>query len=210
MTSILICDDHAVVRRGLRDILHEQYPDAEFGEAKTGDEALQAMQQNDWSIVILDIMMPGKDGIEVLNIVKKDRPDTKILILSSHPEEQFAVRVLKLGASGYMNKESASDELRNAVQQILDNKTYLSPKLADRVSVENSGIIAKEGHELLSEREFFVIQRICNGKSIKEIAGELDVSAKTITTYRTRAMKKLDLKSNAEIVQYALRNGLIT
>ncbi len=209
MTKVLIADDHPIVRQGLKQILSEE-PDMEtFGEAKNSHEVLELVEQQNWDIVILDITMPGRGGLEVLKELKQDYPKLPVLVLSIHPEDQYAVRALKAGAAGYMTKESAPEELIKAMRAVLKGKKYISPSLAEKLAYYLEREDQKNLHETLSDREYQVMCMISSGKSIKEIAEILSLSIKTISTYRARIFEKMKMKSNAELIRYAINNQLV-
>jgi two-component system invasion response regulator UvrY len=207
MLRVLIADDHAVVRRGLRQILLELPDIVEVGEAGNANEVRESMRREKWDLVVLDITMPGRNGLEVLKDLKRDSPKTPVLILSMHPEEQYAVRALKTGASGYINKECAPDELLLAIRRIMKGGKYVTATLAERLVF----MLGEETpvQERLSDREYQVMLMLASGKTLSEIADEMALSVKTISTYRSRVLDKLKLKNNAELVQFALRNSLI-
>jgi DNA-binding NarL/FixJ family response regulator len=206
---ILIADDHAVVRRGVRDLLGEEFPSAIFGDATTAQEALDEAWKQPWNLILLDISMPGRSGLDVLRDLKDAQPRTPILVQSMHAEGQFAIRVLKAGAAGYITKDSLPEELLRAVSKVLAGGRYLSVSLAEQLA----GFLSTEGgrpaHESLSDREFQVLRMLAAGRSVKEIGAEFSLSIKTISTYRTRLLEKLGLRSNAELAIYAEREGLL-
>ena len=208
MIRIIIVDDHPVVRRGLKQILHEE-PDVKVvGEAENAQEAFKIIRTIDCDAVVLDISLPGASGVEILNQLKHEHQKLPVLILSVHPEEQYAVRVMKAGASGYLTKESAPEELVKAIRKIIAGGKYISSSLAERLitDIDASG---KPRHEKLSDREFEIMRMIAQGKAIKTIAEELYLSEKTVSTYRTRLLEKMNMTTNAEIISYALKNKLI-
>jgi DNA-binding NarL/FixJ family response regulator len=207
--KILLADDHAMVRRGLRQILADEFKRATFGEARNAQEALDQVWKENWDIVVLDITMPGRSGLDVLREIKKSRPKLPVLVLSMHPENQFAVRVLKRGANGYMTKESAPEEFVGAIKKILAGGRYVSPSLAEKLATYVSGETQKPPQELLSDREFQVLRLIASGKIVSEIAKELSLSVKTISTYRTRILEKMGLRNNAELMHYAMQHQLV-
>ncbi len=207
--KILLADDHAVVRHGLRQILAEDFARAAFGEARNAQEALDLVWKEKWDIVILDITMPGRSGLEVLREIKRSRPKLPVLVLSMHPENQFAIRVLKRGAAGYMTKESAPSELVNAVKRVLAGGRYVSLPLAEKLASDLSRETQKAPQDLLSDREFQVLRLIASGKLVSEIAGELSLSVKTISTYRARILEKMGLRNNAELMHYAIQQRLV-
>jgi DNA-binding NarL/FixJ family response regulator len=205
---ILLADDHAVVRHGLKQIIAEEYRRAVFGEARNAQEALDLVWKEGWDIVVLDITMPGRSGLEVLREIKRSRPKLPVLVLSMHPENQFAVRVLKRGAAGYMTKESAPEELVGAIRKVLTGGRYVSPSLAEKLATYVSSDAPKPPQELLSDREFQVLRLIASGKTVSEIAKELSLSVKTISTYRSRILEKMGLRNNAELMHYAIQHQL--
>jgi DNA-binding NarL/FixJ family response regulator len=207
--KILLADDHAVVRRGLKQILAEEFKRAIFGEARNAQEALDLVWKEQWDVVVLDITMPGRSGLEVLREIKKSKPRVPVLVLSMHPENQFAVRVLKRGASGYMTKESAADELVGAIKKVLAGGRYVSTSLAEKLATYLAADTPKAPQELLSDREFQVLRLIASGKIVSEIAKELSLSVKTISTYRTRILEKMRLRNNAELMHYAMQHQLV-
>jgi two-component system, NarL family, invasion response regulator UvrY len=208
MIRIIIVDDHPVVRRGLTQILQEE-PDVKVvGDAENAQEAIKIIRTIDCDAVVLDISLPGASGVEILKQLRYEYPKLPVLILSVHPEEQYAVRLMKAGASGYLTKESAPDELVKAVRKIISGGKYVSSSLAERLftDIDASG---KPRHEKLSDREFEIMRMIAQGKAIKKIAEELYLSGKTVSTYRTRLLEKMNMTTNAEIINYALKNKLI-
>ena len=209
MTRVLIADDHEIVRHGLRDILTTRLGKVAVSEAKDAGEAINLLIKKDWDLVLLDINMPGRDGLEVLAEAKRLRPKTPVLVLTAYPEEQFAIRSFKLGASGYLTKQSATDELVTAVQRILAGGKYVTASLAERLASRLGDTGGQAPHEALSNRELQVLRLIAVGKSIKETAAELALSEKTVATYRTRISEKAGLKTNVEIARYALKHGLV-
>jgi two-component system invasion response regulator UvrY len=209
MMKILIADDHAVVREGLKQILSENPNINVTAEASTGHEVLQQIEKNNFDLVVLDISMPGRGGLDILKEIRNKRPKLPVLILSMYPEEQYAVRVLKAGASGYMTKDSAPNELINAIKQISKGKKYVSPSLAERLAVDLEVTTGRPLHESLSDREYQVMCMIASGKTLKEIAEQLSLSIKTISTYRSRILEKMNMKSNAELTHYAIKNKLV-
>jgi two-component system, NarL family, invasion response regulator UvrY len=206
---ILLADDHAVVRHGLKQILADEFKRAEFGEARNAHEALRLVWNERWDVVVLDITMPGRSGLEVLREIKKSKPKLPVLVLSMHPENQFALRVLKRGAAGYMTKESAPDELVGAIKKVLAGGRYVSASLAERLASYVSSDTQQPAQELLSDREFQVLRLIASGKMVSEIAKELSLSVKTISTYRTRTLEKMGLRNNAELMHYAMQHHLV-
>ena len=209
MIRILIVDDHAILRRGLRALLSDDFHGAAFGEAGDAVEALEQLRQKEWDVALLDMTMPGKSGLDLLKELKVEWPRLPVLVLSGHSEDQFAIRVLKAGGAGYMTKESAPEELAKAVRKILAGGRYVSAALAEKLALGVKKDLTRTPHETLSDREYEVMSGIGSGKTVKEIAEELSLSAKTISTYRTRVLEKLGVKNSAEIAQYAIRNGLV-
>jgi DNA-binding NarL/FixJ family response regulator len=206
---ILIVDDHSIIRQGLRQILSDAFPKSVFGEATSGGEALEQVEKNRWDIVLLDITMPGKSGVDVLKQIVDAQPNIAVLVLSMHPEEQYAVRVLKSGAAGYITKNTASEEVIGAIKKVLSGGKYVSAALAENLAANLNTPGGSAPHETLSDREYQVMRLIALGRSVKEIAFELNLSVKTISTYRTRIMEKTKLKTNAEIIRYAVHEKLV-
>lgn len=206
---ILIADDHVIIRQGLKQILADAFSQAVFGEANNGHEALELIYKQPWDIVLLDITMPGKSGLDVLKQVVDAQPNMAVLVLSMHPEDQYAVRVLKTGAAGYLTKNTASDEVVNAVKKVIAGGKYVSTSLAESLATSLNSPVGKAPHEILSDREYQVMRLIAIGRSVKEIAFELSLSVKTISTYRTRIMEKMKLKTNADIIRYAVHEKLV-
>ncbi len=209
MIRVLIADDHEIVRHGLRDILTSRLGKVAVSEAKDAGEAISLLIKRDWDLVLLDINMPGRNGLEVLEEAKRLRPKTPVLVLTSYPEEQFAIRSLKLGASGYITKQSVSDELITAVKRVLAGGKYVTAALAELLAGSLGETSEQAPHEALSNRELQVLRLIAVGKSMKEVADELALSEKTVATYRTRISEKAGLKTNVEIARYALKQGLV-
>jgi two-component system, NarL family, invasion response regulator UvrY len=206
---VLIADDHAVFRRGLRDTLDDAFKKVTFGEAKTAQETIEYVRQHDWEIVILDISMPGKSGLDILDELKSLRPKLPILLLSMHPEEQFARRALKAGAAGYLTKETVPEEIRTAVQRVLSGGRYVSSTLAEKLAYDLRKEADAPIHELLSNREFQVLRMIASGKTVKQIADEIALSVKTVSTYRARILEKTGMKTTAELIRFALNSHLV-
>ena len=207
--SALLADDHKIVRHGLKKILEDEFSEVTIGEASRDTEVLEQLEKSKWDLVILDISMPGKSGLEVLKDIKATHPQMPVLILSMYPEEQFALRVMKSGASGYIRKDSAPEELVDAVKEILEGKKYISPTVMNILSdnVNKDGKV--ELSEVLSDREYEIFMLIAQGKTVSEIAEILSLSVKTVSTHRTHILEKTKLKNNAEIVMYAVRNKLL-
>jgi two-component system, NarL family, invasion response regulator UvrY len=206
---VLIADDHAILRRGLKEILVHELTDVICGEAENALQVLTQFRSRAWDLVILDVSMPGRSGLDVLRDLKREQPEVPVLVLSVHPEDQYGKRVFKAGASGYMNKESAPEELLKAIRIVLAGGRYVSPSLAERLVFELSGEVGQSLHERLSDREIEVLRMIASGKAMSQIADELHLSATTVSTYRARILEKMGLTNNAELVRYALDNRLI-
>jgi two-component system invasion response regulator UvrY len=206
---VLIADDHAVFRRGLKETIGEAFPKVTFGEAKTAQETVECVRRQDWEIVILDISMPGKSGLDILEDLRRLRPKLPVLFLSMHPEEQYARRALKSGAVGYLTKDSIPEELKEAVRRILTGGRYVSATLAERLAFDLRKGADTPLHELLSAREFQVLRMIASGKTVKEIANDVALSVKTVSTYRARILQKTGMKTTAELIRYALQTQLV-
>lgn len=209
MIRALIADDHAIVRRGLKEILMRELETVTCGEAENAQEALAQVRAQDWDIVILDITMPGPSGLDVLKDLKSVRPKLPVLVLSMHPEDQYGKRVLKAGASGYMNKESAPEELIKAIRKVLAGGHYVSPVLAETLAASLNQDGGRPVHETLSDREFEVLRKLASGKTVGQIAADLRLSVTTVSTYRARMLEKMNMSTTAELMHYALRNKLI-
>ncbi len=209
MIRVLVADDHPIVREGLRQILSDTDDILVVDEADSGQAVLNFTSRKNYDVILLDISMPGRDGLEVLRELKQQKPKLPILILSMYPEEHYAVRVLRGGASGYLTKSSAPDELITAIRKVAAGRKYISTTLAERLTYELDRDADKPVHEILSDREYQVMHMIATGKSVKDIAEELNLSVKTVSTYRTRILGKMNMKNNAEIVLYAVQNKLV-
>ncbi|NOR74287.1 MAG: response regulator [Draconibacterium sp.] len=209
MMKILICDDHKIVRVGIKHLLQQLTGVKYIEEAGNGDEALTILKNNDFDIVLLDISLPGISGLEVLEIIKAKHKHINVLMLSMHPQEQYAIRALKLGASGYLTKDTASEELIIAVNKIATGGKYISLSLAENLALYIDNETNAQKHDILSKREFEIMLKLANGKSLQEIGDELFISNKTVSTYRTRIMGKMDLSKNTELTKYCLTNNLI-
>ena len=208
MIRFIIADDHSIVRRGIREIMQDAYPQAEIDEAGDAETLLQLVQQKKYNLVITDISMPGRNGLDAIQQIKQINAQLPVIVLSMHPEDQYAVRALKSGAAGYLNKETAPDELVTAIRQVLQGKRYITSAVAEKLY----GMLTQENkpaHELLSDREFEVFKLIAGGKSISEIAARLNLSSTTISTYRARILEKLGLKTNADLTRYAMELQLL-
>jgi two-component system invasion response regulator UvrY len=209
MLRILLADDHAVVRQGVKKILTEAFAQATFGEAQNAHDLLGLVGSERWEIVVLDLSMPGGNGLEALKQIKVDHPHLPVLILSMFPEDQYAVRTIRAGAAGYLNKESAPEELVQAIRKVLHGGEYISAAVADELVLHARHEDDQPLHKYLSDREYQVLCLISSGKEVKEISTELALSAKTISTYRARLLDKMNMKTNAELTYYAIQNGLV-
>jgi len=209
MTRVLIADDHAVVRAGLRQFLEEDRSIVEIGEAATGSETLDKLRTGSWDLVILDIFMPDRSGLDILKQIQASHPATKILIISGLPERQYALNAIKAGASGYLAKDSAPEELLKAVDTVLRGRRYVSPTLAELLVEDLNNEGDQPLHARLSEREFQIFCKLAAGRSVSEIAAELFLSVKTVSTYRSRVLEKMSFATNADLTLYAVRNGMI-
>jgi DNA-binding NarL/FixJ family response regulator len=209
MIRILVADDHTVVREGIKQILAGQDDMIVEDEAASGQEVLQKVTQKNYDLILLDISMPGRSGLEILDDLKTLHPKIPVLILSMHPEEQYAVRTLRAGAAGYLTKASAPQELISAIQKVSRGGKYVTVSLAEKLAFELDAGAEKPRHEKLSNREYQVMLMLASGRSVREVAEELCLSAKTISTYRTRILEKMDMKKNAELTLYAVKNNLI-
>jgi two-component system invasion response regulator UvrY len=209
MLKILVADDHTVVREGLKQILGEVPDMIVAGEASDGPKTLHKVQDEYYDLVLLDIAMPGISGLDVLKQLKSVKPDLPVLMLSMYPEEQYAVRTLKAGASGYLTKESASDELIAAIRKVCSGGKYITSSLAEKLASCLDTYSDRPVHECLSDREYQVVRMIASGKTVTEIADALCLSVKTISTNRSRALTKMGMKTNAEITYYAVKHGLV-
>lgn len=209
MIRVVIADDHVVVREGLVRILSDEHDMAVVGEASNAQELLAAVRKQRCDAVVLDISMPGKSGLEALQELKEEHPHLPVLVLSVYPEDQYAVRALKKGAAAYVTKESAREELVEAIRKVVTGGRYISPRLAEQLAVHVATDTEKPPHEALSAREYQVLCRIAAGKAMTEIAAELSLSTKTINTYRARILEKMSMKTNAELIRYALQHRLV-
>jgi DNA-binding NarL/FixJ family response regulator len=206
---ILIADDHAILRRGLKEILVDELKDAIFAEAGNAQQVLTDVRKQVWDLVILDITMPGRSGLDLLRDLKQLQPELPVLVLSMHPEDQYAKRVLRSGAAGYMNKETAPKELVTAIRKVLAGGRYVSAALAEKLASDLSADSARLPHERLSDREFEILRMIASGKTVSQIAEELHLSVTTVSTHRARILEKMDMANNAELMRYAMINALI-
>jgi two-component system, NarL family, invasion response regulator UvrY len=206
---ILLVDDHAIVRCGMISILREHFKDVHFGEAETSREGFALVLESAWNLVIVDISMPGRSGLDLIKDIRGARPDLPVLVVSAHPEKDYATRALKLGAAGYVYKQSAADVLVSAARRVLTGGRYVSPALAELLAGSLAGAASDSSHESLSNRELQVLRLIATGKTLKEIGAELALSEKTVATYRARIAEKTGLPTNVEITRYAMRHGLV-
>jgi DNA-binding NarL/FixJ family response regulator len=207
--KFLIADDHAIVRKGLAQLLREEFSDAEIQEASNSNEIIEKAKGGIWDIILMDISMPGRNGLETLKQIRDMGVKAPVLVISMHPEEQYAIRVIKAGASGFLNKDSATEELIAAVHKVLLGKKYISATLAEKLAEGIDSSSQRPAHELLSDRELQVLQLIASGKTVGEIADEISLSVNTISTYRARILEKLNLNNSAELTRYALDNALV-
>ncbi|MCZ2458874.1 MAG: response regulator transcription factor [Chitinophagales bacterium] len=209
MIRILIADDHAIVRRGLKQIIMEEYPFSKVGEVHDAEALVAEVSHGDWDVVICDMNMPGRSGLDALSQIRHMNPKLPVLILSMYPEDQYGLRVLKAGASGYLAKETVHEELIKAIKTVLSGRKYITPGVAEKLAESFNTDSEKKPHELLSDREFDVFKLLAVGRTVTEIAEQLSLSATTISTYRSRVMEKMNMKSNAELARYALENKII-
>ena len=209
MLKILIADDHAILRKGLREILARELEGAVFGEAKNAQQVFTEAQRQHWDLVILDISMPGRSGLDILKDLKREQPQLPVLVLSMHPETQYGKRVLKAGAAGYLNKESAPEELVQAIHKVLNGGRYVSPSLAEKLAFDLSLESDQFPHERLSDRELEVLRMMASGKTVSQIAETLHLSVTTVSTYRARILEKMNMKTTAELMHYGLSHRLV-
>lgn len=209
MLRILIADDHAIVRKGLKQVILEEYPSAVIGEAADAEALLQLVIEKEWNIVICDMNMPGRSGLDALNQIKHAAPNLPVLIMSMYPEDQYALRVLKAGASGYLGKDHVHDDIIKAIQTLQLGKKFITPSVAEKLASTLGQDNSVQSHETLSDREFDVFKLLASGKSVSEIAAQLSLSATTVSTYRSRIMEKMGIQSNAGLTRYALEKKLI-
>ena len=206
---ILIADDHAIVRKGLKQLLQEEIAFAHIEEADNAEDLIKKAFNGEWDVIITDLSMPGRSGLDALTQLKQQLPKLPVLILSMHPEEQYAIRVIKAGASGYLSKDMAQDELVNAVRRVTSGKKYITPSLAEKLASQFDLESTASPHESLSDREFDVFKLLAAGKSVSEIGDLFSLSSTTISTYRARIMEKMNMKTNADLTRYCLENKLI-
>lgn len=208
MLKVLIADDHPVVRRGLRELIEEAFGTVKIEEAGTGQDVLDLVQQGHWDILVLDINLPDQSGLEVLKALKTSYPQLPVIILSMYPENQYAVRAFRAGAAGYLTKESAPEELGKAMKKALAGGRYVSAAVAERLAVDLHDLSTRAAHERLSDREFEVLRLLARGKTVSDIGGEIALSVKTVSTYRARILEKLQLRTTAELIRYAVDHHL--
>jgi DNA-binding NarL/FixJ family response regulator len=209
MIRALIIDDHEIVRRGLKQVFGDEFSDLEIGEAENSRAALELITTQDWDIVLLDINIPGRNGLEALGEIKRLRPRTPVLVVSAYPEEEFAIRSFKLGASGYLSKSNAADEVAVAARKVMAGGRYVTAWLAEKLAAALGGDLQQAPHDSLSSRELEVLRLVARGRTIKEIAADLALSEKTVGTYRARVSKKMGLATNVELARYALQHHLV-
>jgi DNA-binding NarL/FixJ family response regulator len=206
---VLLADDHAMVRAGLKEILETTGDIVVVAEATNGHEALEKVRGGDCDVAVVDMSMPGRSGIELIRLIKSEKPKVRVLVLSMHSEEQYAVRAVKAGASGYLTKESAPDELVAAIRRVAAGGAFISPETAERLVLESSGPRDEAPHELLSDREYEVLRMLVSGQSLTEVATALNLSVKTISTHKTRLQQKIGVANQTELVKYALKHGIL-
>jgi DNA-binding NarL/FixJ family response regulator len=206
---ILLVDDHAVMRKGMISLLGEHFENVEFGEADDARHGLSAALEGGWDLVIADIGLPGRSGLDLIQEIRTAKPDLKVLVVSAHSERDYAVRALKLGAAGYVSKQSAADTLISAVKRVFSGGRYVSPALAEHLAGAISGTAHEASHDALSNRELQVLRMIANGMTLKEIGADLALSEKTVATYRARISEKMGLPTNVDLTRYAMRHGLV-
>lgn len=209
MIKILVADDHAIVREGLKGIISETIDLQVTAEAGSGQEVLDLVGKDKFDVILLDITLPGRNGLDILKQLKNENPDTHVLILSVYPEEQYAVRAIKAGAAGYLSKAGAPEELVKAIRRVALGRKYISASVAEELALEMESGFEKLPHEKLSDREFEIMQQIAGGNTVSKIAQDMLLSVKTVSTYRSRILKKMNLKTNADMTLYAVKHGLI-
>jgi two-component system, NarL family, invasion response regulator UvrY len=207
--KVLIIDDHPLVRRGLMETIQEEFANAEVGQASDSQGGIESVWRESWDVILLDIAMPGRSGLDILKEIKQERPKTPVLILSTYSEDQFAIRALKSGADGYLTKDVLGQELVAAIKRVLAGGKYIRASLAEKLASYLDVDASKPLHHTLSDREYQVMRMIACGQTPKEIASELSLSIKTVSTFRSRVLKKMMMKNNAELMRYAMENGLV-
>lgn len=209
MFRVLVADDHPLLRSGLKQVLAQEADLTLIGEAEDSEQVLQRLDEQPWDVVVLDIAMPGRGGLDTLREIRRRRPSLPVLVLSMHSEEQFAVRAIKAGASGYLSKSNASGEVVQAIRKVLSGKKYVSTSLAEALANALESSNDRPAHESLSDREFQVMCKIASGKTVSEIAAEVSLSVKTVSTYRARVLEKMNMRTNSELTRYAIQKGLV-
>lgn len=209
MIKVLVADDHAIVRRGLRQILSETPDIMVGGEASTAQEVIRLLTDERWSVVVLDLSLPGSSGLDLLARIRREHQQCPVLVLTVHPEDQYAVRCIKAGAAGFLTKESAPDKLIDAVRKVASGGRWVSPELAETLASVLAGESKGAPHERLSDREFEIFRMLASGKTVSQIAQELTLSVKTVSTHRVRILRKMEMTNNAELTHYAVRNNLV-
>jgi DNA-binding NarL/FixJ family response regulator len=209
LIRVFLADDHAIVRAGLKELLTGTGDIEVVGEATNGHEVLVAVRQANFDVLVLDMSMPGRSGVELIKLAKAEQPKIRVLVLSMHSEQQYAVRAVRAGASGYLTKESAADELVTAIRRIAKGGAYITPETAERLVLDTSSTSERPPHTQLSNREFEVFRMIVAGKSVTDIATSLNLSVKTISTHKARILEKMGLSSQAELVRYAVKHSLV-
>jgi two-component system invasion response regulator UvrY len=209
MLKVLVVDDFPLFRRGVRDLLAEGFQDVKIGEAGNAHEMMELLRRKSWDVAVMDVSMPGMSGLDALKLVKQEFPDLPVLILSMHPEEQYAIRLFKAGADGYLTKSSAPEELVKAIKKVHGGGKYVSSSLGETLAFTVKSGAEKNPHELLSDREYQVLCLIGSGKTVSEIADRTNLSVTTISTYRTRILEKMRMKTSAELTRYAIQEGLV-
>ena len=209
MIRVLLADDHAIVRNGLKEILEATGDIVIAAEATNGHEALTRVRENEIDVAVVDLSMPGRSGVELIKLIKAERPKLRLLVLSMHSEEQYAVRAVRAGAAGYLTKESAADELVAAIRRIAGGGAYISPETAERLVLASNSGAEGPPHTQLSNREYEVFRALVAGRSVSDIAATLNLSVKTISTHKSRILEKMSLSSQADLVRYALRHNLV-
>ncbi len=209
MIRVLVADDHPLLRSGIKQVLGQESDVAVLGEAEDSEQVLQRIDEQGWDVVVLDIAMPGRSGLDALREIRRRRPNLPVLVLSMHSEEQFAIRAIKAGASGFISKSDAPTEIVRAIRKVVTGKKYVSASLAETLANAIESEAQRPSHEALSDREFQVMCRIASGKTVSQIAVEISLSVKTVSTYRARVLEKMNMRTNAELTRYALQTGLV-